>query len=324
MSITNAQYDEIMRSYENEQNRNRHTLNRRKSEVFSKIPEYEALESRVADISLELGKKAISGDIGALTALKDELGKITARKKELLSGAGYPADYLDPIYTCQMCRDTGYVDNNKCSCLKRAITNYLYDQSNIGNILARENFDTLTYDYYDDTELPVMEKIIGSCKEFVSDFDSKYENLLFFGGVGVGKTFLTNCIANELLKQGHSVIYFTAFQLFDTLAKYAFRSSEISEDIGRVHEDIFDCDLLIIDDLGTEMTNGFVLGQLFLIINERDNRNRSTIISTNLSIEELSDRYSERTFSRIYGKYRMIKPDIKDLRIKIRRSSNRK
>ena len=169
-----------------------------------------------------------------------------------------------------------------------------------------------------------MQRIIDSCRTYVRNFDNGYENLLFYGDVGVGKTFLTNCIANELLKQGHSVIYFTAFQLFDTLARYAFRSGEISEDIGRVHEDIFDCDLLIIDDLGTEMTNTFVLSQLFLIINERDNRNRATIISTNLSIEEISERYSERTFSRIYGKYRMIKPSIKDLRIKIKRASSRK
>ena len=190
--------------------------------------------------------------------------------------------------------------------------------------LKKENFDTLTYDYYEDSELPQMKKIIGECRAYVSDFDNTYENILFFGGVGVGKTFLTNCIANELLKQGHSVIYFTAFQLFDTLAKYAFRQQDVSDDISRVHEDIFDCDLLIIDDLGTEMTNSFVLSQLFLIINERDNRKKATIISTNLSIGEITERYSERTFSRIYGKYRMIKPEIRDLRVKSKRASSRK
>ena len=233
-------------------------------------------------------------------------------------------DYLEPIYTCNECKDTGYVEGVKCRCLKQAIIRHLYKQSNIENILKKENFDTLTYDLYDDTEIPVMEGIIKSFKDYVRDFNDEYANLLFYGGVGVGKTFLTNCIAKELLEQGHSVLYFTAFQLFDTLAKYAFRSGEVSESIDRVHEDIFDCDLLIIDDLGTELTNAFVLTQLFLIINERDLRNRSTIISTNLSIEELSERYSERVFSRIYGKYRMIKPDIKDLRIKIKRSLHRK
>lgn len=296
----------------------------RKREVYDKIPEYEALDLRVADFSLELGRKVIGGDISALNALRKTLGDISARKKELMREAGFPEDYLEPVYECAECGDTGYVDGARCHCLKQAIIKHLYSQSNIENILKRENFDTLSMDYYDDTELPAMQTIIDGCKAYVSDFDSKYENLLFYGEVGVGKTFLTNCIANELLKKGHSVIYFTAYQLFDTLAKYAFRSGEVSEDINRVHEDIFDCDLLIIDDLGTEMTNSFVQSQLFLIINERDNRNRATIISTNLSIEDISERYSERTFSRIYGKYRMIKPSIKDLRIKIKRASSRK
>ena len=324
MSISNSQYDEIMRTYEEKQNRSRHLADERLGEVYAKIPEFEALDSSVADISLELGRRLIEGDTSALTALKDKLKEIAARKGQLLREAGFPQDYLEPVYTCNECKDTGYVNGSKCHCLKQAITRYLYAQSNIENVLKNENFDTLTFDYYDDTELPLMQNIVDGCKAYVRDFDKSYENLLFYGDVGVGKTFLTNCIANELLKQGHSVIYFTAFQLFDTLAKYAFRQQEVSEDISRVHEDIFDCDLLIVDDLGTEMTNSFVLSQLFLIINERDNRKKPTIISTNLSIEDISERYSERTFSRIYGKYRMIKPSIKDLRIKIKRASSRK
>ena len=324
MSISNAQYDEIMRTYEEKQNKSRHLLDQRTLEVYAKIPEYKALDSSVADISLEQGKRLIDGDVSALASLKDKLREISARKKELLKEAGFPEDYLEPVYSCSECKDTGYIGGSKCHCLKQAITRYLYAQSNIENVLKKENFSTLTYDCYDDTELPLMKNIIEGCRAYVRDFDTTYENLLFYGGVGVGKTFLTNCIANELLGSGHSVIYFTAFQLFDTLAKYAFRQQDVSEDISRVHEDIFDCDLLIIDDLGTEMTNQFVLGQLFLIINERDNRKRSTIISTNLSIEDISERYSERTFSRIYGKYRMIKPDIRDLRIKLRRASGRK
>ncbi|MCR5419810.1 MAG: ATP-binding protein [Lachnospiraceae bacterium] len=324
MSISNAKYDEIMRTYEEKQNKNRHIMLQRKKAVYEAIPEYEALDSSVADISLEIGKKLIGGERGALSTLREELGKISARKKELLRSSDFPEDYLEPVYDCPECKDTGYVNGNKCKCLKQEIIRCLYKQSNIERVLKAENFDTLTYDHYADDEIPRMKTIIESCKSYVNDFDKTYENILFYGDVGVGKTFLTNCIANELLKQGHSVIYFTAFQLFDTLAKYAFRSGEISEDINRMHEDIFECDLLIIDDLGTEMSNSFVLSQLFLIVNERDCRNRSTIISTNLSIEEISQRYSERIFSRLYGKYRMIKPNINDLRIKIKRAASRK
>ncbi len=324
MSITSTQYDEIMRTYENNRNENRHLLMRRLNEVYEKIPEYKALDLRVADFSLEMGKKLIDGDVSALGALKEEIKSITARKEQLLKQAGFAADYLEPVYTCPECRDTGFVDGSRCRCLKRAIIRCLYSQSNIEKVLERENFDTLTFDYYDDSELKTMQSIVNSCRAFVNDFDREYANILFYGGVGVGKTFLSNCIAKELLDRGRSVIYFTAFQLFDTLAKYAFGNSEVNGEIDRVHEDIFDCDLLIIDDLGTELTNNFVLTQLFLIINERDLRNKSTIISTNLSIEEMSERYSERVFSRIYGKYRVIKPDIRDLRIKMKRNAGRK
>ncbi len=164
-----------------------------------------------------------------------------------------------------------------------------------------------------------MKEIIDICLSFVKSFDKSYDNLLFYGNPGSGKTFLTNCITKELLDTGHSVIYFTSTELFDTLATYIFRNNDASEDILQIHEDIFSCDLLVIDDLGTEMTNDFVISQLFLIINERNVRKKSTIISTNLSIGSLSQDYEDRIISRIIGNYRLLNPQIGDLRFRIRK-----
>ena len=121
MSISNAQYDEIMRTYEEKQNNNRHLVEARRGEVYTKIPEYKALDSSVADISLEQGKKLINGETGALALLRDRIREINTRKKELLIANGYPEDYLDPVYSCPECRDTGYVGTQKCKCLKQAI-----------------------------------------------------------------------------------------------------------------------------------------------------------------------------------------------------------
>ena len=135
---------------------------------------------------------------------------------------------------------------------------------------------------------------------FIDDFDHKPKNLLFYGKTGVGKTFLTNCVAKELLDHGYSVIYFTAFQLFDILSKGVF---EKDSDAIATHQNIFDCDLLVIDDLGTELINSFTSSQLFLCVNERLIRQKSTIISTNLSVERIKESYSERTFSRILDSY---------------------
>lgn len=324
MALSNAQYDAIMRTYEETKFQNRHVYEEHRDEVYDLIPEYKALDSAIASLSVEQGKKLVMGDSDALFSLRRELKEMSARKKELLAEYGFPADYLDPVYTCPDCRDTGYVDGKKCHCLKQAVIRILYAQSNIESVLDAENFDNLSYEYYNDSEVELMRGIIADCKTFVKTFDTAYDNLLFYGAVGVGKTYLTNCIAKELLESGHSVIYFTSFQLFDTLAKYAFRSYDSTENIAGIHEDIFSCDLLIIDDLGTETTNSFVSSQLFLLLNERDLRKRSTIISTNLSLETLASRYSERNFSRIFGNYKMIKPEIQDIRIKKKKLKNRK
>jgi len=325
MAISNSQYDSIMRKYEENQLNNRHILNKRREEIYSKIPEYEALEKEVASLSVEQAKKRIAGDEDAISQLHIMIKEISDKKKQLLVDNGYPSDYLSPIYTCKECKDTGYIDGQKkCSCLIQAIIRLCYSQSNIEEILQLENFDKLSYEYYNDSEIEGMRQIVSECKGFVESFDSNYSNLLFYGNVGVGKTYLTNCIAKELLDRGHSVIYFSAFNLFDTLANYVFHHTDSQEEVSRIHDDIFSCDLLIIDDLGTENTNSFVASQLFLILNERNNRKKSTIISTNLSFEEIAKKYSERNFSRIFGNYRIIKPDIQDLRIKIKKLNNRK
>ena len=146
----------------------------------------------------------------------------------------------------------------------------------------------------------------------MQDFDSCWQNLFLYGSTGTGKTFLSHCIAHELIESAHCVLYFSAFDLFDRLAQNTF-GHKAQEDSGEKF--IYDCDLLIIDDLGTELTNSFVSSQLFLCINERIARRKSTIISTNLKLEDFSATYSERTFSRIASNFQMLKLIGKDIRI---------
>ena len=151
---------------------------------------------------------------------------------------------------------------------------------------------------------------VAKCKDFIRHFDDEFSNLYFYGDTGIGKTFLSNCVAKELMDSGHSVIYFTAFQLFDILSKGVF-----DEDAVAAHRNIFTCDLLIIDDLGTELANSFTTSQLFLCLNERILRKKSTVISTNLGMTQLADIYSERILSRISSYYTLIKLFGDDIRI---------
>lgn len=324
MALTNAQYDEIMRGYEKRQLANRHAADRRREQAYRQLPRLQEIDREVAARSVQRAKLLLDGDSGALSSLREELAALGAERRKLLAAHGYPADYLDPVYTCPDCKDSGYIDGAKCHCFRQAVINAIYAQSNIQEILARENFGTFSYDYYSDQDINPTTKLsslatarnaVRDCKSFIEDFDRKPQNLLFYGDTGVGKTFLSNCVAREILDQGRSVIYFTSFQLFDILSKGVF---EKDADAIAAHQSIFDSDLLVLDDLGTELSNTFTVSQLFLCVNERILRRKSTIISTNLSIGQLTERYSERTFSRIMDNYLLIKLFTNDIRLQKR------
>ena len=322
MAINNTQYNAIFRNYEQRQIHNRDIMDKRRQEVYNLIPEMEHLHNSISQLGVAKARKLLNGDEHALAELKKELQGLIEQKAKLLVAAGYPADYLEPIYECPDCKDTGYIGNKKCHCFQKAIIDLLYTQSNLKNIVTKENFDTFSFAYYSDnhidpvtgrSSLAAMKNAHAVAREFVDTFQKEFRNLFLYGDTGIGKTFLSNCIAKELIDQSFSVIYFTSYELFDTLAKSKFEKDDAAE---IMCEHIFDCDLLIIDDLGTELANSFTVSQLFLCLNERLLRKKATIISTNLSLESMVDIYSERTFSRITSNYTMLKLTGDDIRIK--------
>ncbi|MBQ8625047.1 MAG: ATP-binding protein [Agathobacter sp.] len=324
MALSNAQYDEIMREYQERQLRNRHITQKRQEEAYAKSPELKSIDDKMAEISVESARKMLDGDTQAFNQLKIELANLRVQKANLIKASGFSTDYLEPVFTCKDCKDTGYINGSKCHCFKQEIINVVYSQSNIKDILSRENFSTFSYEYYSDEDinpttglsaLDTVKRAVDEAQRFIDDFDNKPKNLLIYGDTGVGKTFLSNCVAKELLEKGNSVIYFTAFQLFDILSKGVF---DRDADAIAAHQNIFDCDLLIIDDLGTEFANSFTTSQLFLCVNERILRQKSTIISTNLNMSDIMEIYSERTLSRISSNYSIIKLFGDDIRIKKR------
>ena len=322
MALNNSQYDTIIRAYEQKQLHNRNVLDKRYKTVYNRLPELKEINDSISLLSVNHARKLLDGDESALPALKEEIRKLSEQKKTLLLSAGFPADYLEPVYECEDCKDTGYIGNRKCHCFHKAVIDLLYTQSNLQHILEKENFDTFSLSYYSDnhidpktgrSSLTNMKNAYLTCREFADTFADNFRNLFLYGDTGVGKTFLSNCIAKELIDHAYSVIYFTAFELFDTIAKSKFEKDNTAE---IMYEHIFNCDLLINDDLGTELSNAFTVSQLFLCLNERLLRRKSTIISTNLSLESLVEIYSERTFSRITSNYTMLKLTGDDIRIK--------
>lgn len=323
MALSNAQYETIMRKYEDRQNRNRHLTEKRTAEVYQKVDGYQELSESIAAISVTQGKKLLEGDDHALEDLKASIRSLSSMKEQLLISAGYPRDYLEPVYECPHCKDTGYVEGNKCHCFKQAVIDLLYAQSGIQEMLKQENFNTLSYDYYQGEDLTRFQNTVKECRKFIETFDSDYHNLLFYGTVGTGKSFLSGCIAKELIESGHSVIYFSAAGLFETLSRNMFDYKN-KEDVLSFHEDLYGCDLLIIDDLGTEYTNNVAVSVFFSLLNQRCLGKKSTIISTNLSLEDLRNRYSDRVFSRITNQYTICKFTGSDIRMQKKRLQNRK
>ena len=322
MALNNSQYDAIIRTYEQKQLHNRNVLDKHYETAYAKLPELKMVHQSMSELSVKQARKLLEGDENALQELKNQIKLLSKQAKDLLVAGGFPANYLEPVYDCPDCKDTGYIDNKKCHCFQKAVIDMLYTQSNLKHILQEENFDTFSLSYYSanhidpktgTSSLSNMQKAYTAARDFVDTFGREFRNLFLYGDTGVGKTFLSNCIAKELIDRSHSVIYLSSFELFDTLAKSKFGKDETAN---QMNEHIFDCDLLIIDDLGTELANSFTVSQLFLCLNERLLRRKSTIISTNLSLESLVDIYSERTFSRITSNYTMLKLTGDDIRIK--------
>lgn len=323
MALTNAQYDTIIQNYNRRRLDSRKTVEAHTREIYEKLPEYKHLDELTATLSVEQGKKNLLGEVNDLAELKDILEDLNRQKKLLLTAAGYSVNYLDPVYICPYCKDTGFIDGEKCHCFKQAMLDMLYKQSNIKEVLLNESFDDISLEYQQGEDLQRLQNAVTKSKNYVENFDLDYQNLLFYGTVGTGKSFLSNCIAHALIEKGNSVIYFSAGDLFAKISEYAFHKNG-KEPVANPYEDLYNCDLLVLDDLGTELTNSFVVSQLFTCLNERHLRRKSTIISTNLPFEELRDRYSERIFSRIISNYEVCKLSGQDVRIYKKRMTNRK
>lgn len=308
-------------------------LEDRKQRLRDTSSEYINLEKNMQQISIASIKSMLSLSQDEknekLKKLEIETSQISDEKQKLLKKLNLPTDYLSPHFECNLCNDTGFVGNDLCSCIKQKLYNIEYNKSNIGN-LKFENYDNFNFEIYSDVANPAVynsrfspreniKKIYDITKRFIKNFDSPEEkNLMFLGPTGLGKTFLSNCIAKELIDSGKTVLYQTAPVMLDSIIKSKFENSTT------LMENILDVNLLIIDDLGTETMNNMKFTELFNIINTRllnqNNKITKTIISTNMDMKDIFNIYDERIGSRIVGNYNICRFFGDDIRM----ISNRK
>ena len=315
--MSNPTLKNLLKEYEQNRLESEIQLDEKLRNFYIKNPDISNLNDKINKTSIEISKNILlNNDKEKINKLKTDLENYKAEKNNLLKKLNITDEFFKPNYSCKLCNDTGYlVDNNSvmCTCLKQKLLNIEYNKSNISS-LENQNFDTFNLNLFSDvidekkynsalSPKQNIEKIKEISENFIKNFDSFEEkNLLFTGNTGLGKTFLTNCIANELLKQGKTVLYQTAPVMLDTIIDYRFGKNNNFN-----YNDLLNVDLLIIDDLGTESLNNMKFSELFNILNTRllnqNNHITKTIISTNLSLNNLFKTYDERIFSRLVGYY---------------------
>lgn len=315
MALRDAQYDEIMSQYYQRQIENKQLAQLRREEIYKKIPRISQIDQIIASSSIDAVRnrlKNMSPGKDCTVATKEQNQQLIAEKEALLKSHGYATDYLKPIYTCRECQDTGRVGNTYCSCFKQSVVRFLYKQSTLDQVLASENFEHFDLSYYPkqmdhrtDSPYENMRIILDKTKQYVEHFDSEGGNLLFYGETGLGKTFLSNCVAKALLDSGHTVLYQTAIHLFEDVCGDVIMKKSQNPNSKEIYRYLYSCDLLIIDDLGTEFTNSFVSSELYDILNTRMREHKATLISTNLNMQELLERYEERIATRIFAEYKV-------------------
>ena len=316
MALQNGAFERLQEEYSSIRIENERIRDERLKKVYSEHPELKEADQKIMDILTEKALASLKGTDEA--SFDAKLAQAKAERETLIKAAGVDPAYGDRIYTCPYCKDTGFIVKSdgpaeKCKCFRKRESEVLLEQSGMAELLKNNNFSVMRTDVFDEETRDHFVKAVEYCRGFIDSFDTDYRNILFCGTVGTGKSFLSCCIASDLLDSYHSVVYMSAKTLFDTLAEAQFSKEKLPE-VSAVRERIYDCDLLIIDDLGTEMTNSFVGTELFSIITERYNSRKSVIISTNLELAQLRDRYSDRVFSRITGSYdvlRLYGPDLR-------------
>lgn len=321
----------LLAEYNEKRNKAIFDANKRKLEIYKKFPDIEKIDNEISSSSINQIQDILNNpDKNKVEDLKNNIKKLKAKKSTILKKHNITKADFEPHFECKKCKDTGYIkvgDKNEfCSCIKQRLYNIQYNSSNIYD-LANQNFKNFKLTCYSNdvdeekygqslSPRANMEKIIKICNNFIENFESPTQNnLLFCGSPGLGKTFLSSCIANELIQNGKTVLYQTATQMIDSIinSKFGKFDSEFSNTICNV-------DLLIIDDLGTETPNKMKIDELFFIINQRllnqNNHITKTIISTNLLMPDLYNVYDERICSRLVGNYDICLFYGEDIRIK--------
>jgi len=312
-------HDKVMREYEKLRDFNKREIIRANNELYEKIPQIKSIDDEISALTIKYASKVATGELTpeeAVLCVEKRKNELTENRNSIINNSGEIIE-IPSMYSCDKCSDTGYIGKDKCSCyleiMKKVMLSEVNGATSISFDFDKDTFDNFSLEWYSkikDEKLKIspydnMKMVLRDCKLFCFDFKKQGGNLFFYGKSGTGKTFMANCIANDLIRQGCNIVYQSAYKLFQFMEDYKFcrinRENNIHE-----FESIYNSDLLIIDDLGTEFMTAYTCSVFFDILNTRLLNGKSTIINTNLSIGNLEEKYTERVASRIKGYFEMM------------------
>lgn len=309
MAFDRLTYEKAENEIKQRRFRAENRLAERMDEINVKIPEIKEIANKISQTSIELSKLIIrkeSNFTESFNKIKEQNLQGQAMVKQLLVQNGYSENYLEPVYTCPSCKDKGYINGERCSCFNKLLTHFAVEKLNSEANMPECDFEHFSLDYYKGTSNPScpdcyrkMSENLAFCKHYANNFSLKSDSLFILGQTGIGKTHISLSIAKEVSAQGYTVAYGSLLNFLRIIEKEHFgRTTNSETDTLQV---LIDTDLLILDDLGSEFQTSFYESTLYNIINSRINLGLPTIISSNLSVEELQRNYNERIISRLFS-----------------------
>ena len=292
----------------------REVADARRSELYLSLPELQAIDRRLSEFGLRIMKSAVSvGDEKeSIEELRAENERIMEERRALLRRNGYPEDYTSLHYECEKCKDTGYCGIKMCECMRRALIEAGMESSGLSALMKKQSFENFSLDFYkrNPNEYRTMCENLKHISHYAHSFSMKEgeaapRSLLLLGDTGLGKTHLSTAIARTVIERGYDVYYNSAVGMISDFEYRRFGNgiaTEGTDDTARY----VDCDLLIIDDLGTEVVNQFTLSCVYYVINTRLNLGRPMIINTNLSPADIRKTYTDRISSRLMGEFTVV------------------
>lgn len=292
---------------------------KRRTEISSRIPEIDSLTQSLAQVGLEISKVFIFSENKQkdMERLMQKSLELQEKRAKLLKENGYEEDALDVHYFCESCKDTGYVNNHRCKCYREILKDIQRNRLSKIAPLEESTFESFKSEYYPEDNSSAMsprekaERIKESCRKYATSFTTASSNIMFMGGTGLGKTHLSLAIANAVINRGFSVVYGNAQNILSDLQNENFGRTN---DLRYTERDVLGCDLLILDDLGTEYKSSYTVACLYNIINTRISAKLPTVISTNFSLDELEEKYDQRITSRITGTFKLLTLEGNDIR----------